>query len=209
MNVTVMGAGYVGLVTAACLADVGNDVFCLDLDQARVDLLDAGKLPIYEPGLDTVIARNRAAGRLRFSTDVVAAVAHAEVQFIAVGTPQADDGSADLSQVLSAADSIGRHMRGWKVVVTKSTVPVGTGERVRQAIADALQARNLPCGAEAFSVASNPEFLKEGAALDDFMRPDRIVIGTEPGATGERARELLQWLYGRSTACRSASWRWT
>jgi UDPglucose 6-dehydrogenase len=196
MNVTVMGAGYVGLVTAACLSDVGNDVFCLDLDQRRVDLLDAGQLPIYEPGLGTVIARNREAGRLRFSTDVAAAVAHAEVQFIAVGTPQAEDGSADLSQVLSAADSIGRHMQGWKVVVTKSTVPVGTGESVRQAIADALQARNLPCGPDAFSVASNPEFLKEGAALDDFMRPDRIVIGTEPGPTGERARELLQWLYG-------------
>jgi UDPglucose 6-dehydrogenase len=196
MNVTVMGAGYVGLVTAACLSDVGNDVFCLDLDPRKIDLLNEGQLPIYEPGLDTVIRRNRDAGRLRFGTDVAKAVAHAEVQFIAVGTPQAEDGSADLSQVLSAADSIGRHMQGWKLVVTKSTVPVGTGDRVRMAVAEALAPRGLPNGLEAFSVASNPEFLKEGAAVDDFMRPDRIVLGTEPGPAGDRARELLQWLYG-------------
>jgi len=196
VNVTVMGAGYVGLVTGACLSDVGNDVLVLDVDPRRVDMLNAGQVPIYEPGLDTIIQRSRQAGRLRFTTDVAEAVAHAEVQFIAVGTPQAEDGSADLSQVLSAADSIGRHMDGWKLVVTKSTVPVGTGERVRAAIADALQSRDLPNGPTAFSVASNPEFLKEGAAVDDFMRPDRIVIGTEPGPAGERARELLQWLYG-------------
>jgi UDPglucose 6-dehydrogenase len=195
MNVTVIGAGYVGLVTAACLSDVGNDVVCLDLDPHRIDLLEAGQVPIYEPGLDTVIQRNRTAGRLHFTTDVAHAVAHAEVQFIAVGTPQAEDGSADLGQVLSAADGIGRHMQGWKVVVTKSTVPVGTGERVRAAIAEALIGRDLPAGPEAFAVAANPEFLKEGAALDDFMRPDRIVIGTEPGPAGERARELLQRLY--------------
>ena len=196
MNVTVMGAGYVGLVTGACLSDVGNDVLLLDQDPRRIDTLNAGQLPIYEPGLDTIIARSRQAGRLRFTTDLAEAVAHAEVLFIAVGTPQAEDGSADLSQVLSAADGIGRHMQGWKLVVTKSTVPVGTGERVRSAIADALQYRNLPNGPEAFAVASNPEFLKEGAAVDDFMRPDRIVIGTEPGPSGERARELLTWLYG-------------
>ncbi|HYF19190.1 MAG TPA: UDP-glucose/GDP-mannose dehydrogenase family protein [Ramlibacter sp.] len=195
MNVTVMGVGYVGLVTGACLADVGNDVLCLDLDPRRVDMLNAGQIPIYEPGLDQVVQRNRAAGRLRFTTDVVEAIHHAQVQFIAVGTPQAEDGSADLSQVLAAADSIGRHMDGFKLVVTKSTVPVGTGERVRQAIADALVARNLPHDAQAFAVASNPEFLKEGAAVDDFMRPERIVIGTEPGAAGDRARELLQELY--------------
>ncbi|HZY17903.1 MAG TPA: UDP-glucose/GDP-mannose dehydrogenase family protein [Ramlibacter sp.] len=195
MNVTVMGAGYVGLVTAACLADVGNDVVCLDLDPRRIDLLNAGQVPIYEPGLEQVIQRNCAEGRLRFTTDTMAAIGHAQVQFIAVGTPQAEDGSADLSQVLSAADSIGRHMQGFKLVVTKSTVPVGTGDRVRGAIADALLARNLPHGPEAFAVASNPEFLKEGAAIDDFMRPDRIVIGTDPGPAGERARELLLRLY--------------
>jgi UDPglucose 6-dehydrogenase len=195
MNVTVIGAGYVGLVTAACLADVGNDVVCLDLDPRRIDLLEAGKVPIYEPGLDEVIGRNRDDGRLHFTTDVQKAVAHAQVQFIAVGTPQAEDGSADLSQVLSAADSIGRWMDGYKLVVTKSTVPVGTGERVRLAIGDALQARSLPNGEDDFAVASNPEFLKEGAAIDDFMRPDRIVIGTEPGATGDRACELLKRLY--------------
>jgi UDPglucose 6-dehydrogenase len=195
MNVTVMGAGYVGLVSAACLADVGNEVVCLDLDPRRIDMLAAGGLPIYEPGLEDVIQRNVQAGRLRFTTDVADAVSHAQVQFIAVGTPQAEDGSADLSQVLSAADSIGRHMDGWKLVVTKSTVPVGTGDRVRGALADALQMRNLPNGPDAFAVASNPEFLKEGAAVDDFMRPDRIVIGTDPGPDGERARKVLQELY--------------
>ena len=195
MNVTVIGAGYVGLVTSACLADVGNDVVCLDLDPQRVDLLAAGNVPIYEPGLDDVIQRNRDDGRLHFTTDTARAIAHAQVQFVAVGTPQSEDGSADLGQVLSAAESIGRHLQGFKLVVVKSTVPVGTGERVRQTIADALQARHLPYGPDAFAVASNPEFLKEGAAVDDFMRPDRIVIGTEPGPTGERARELLQRLY--------------
>lgn len=195
MNVTVTGAGYVGLVSGACLAEAGNDVLLLDTDPRRVDQLDAGHLPIYEPGLPEVVARNRAAGRLAFTGDTQAAVAHAEVQFIAVGTPQAEDGSADLSQVLSAADGIGRWMQGFKLVVTKSTVPVGTGDRVRSAIADALLARNMPTGPEAFAVASNPEFLKEGAALEDFMRPDRIVIGTEPGPPGEPARELLQRLY--------------
>ena len=195
MNVTVMGAGYVGLVTAACLADVGNDVVCLDLDPKRIDMLNGGKVPIYEPGLDDVIQRNRDDGRLRFTTDTQQAVAHAQVQFIAVGTPQAEDGSADLGQVLSAAENIGRHMQGFKLVVTKSTVPVGTGERVRQTLADALQSRGLPNGLDDFAVASNPEFLKEGAAIDDFMRPDRIVIGTEAGPTGDRAKELLQRLY--------------
>ena len=195
MNVTVIGAGYVGLVTAACLADVGNDVVCLDVDPRRVDMLNGGKVPIYEPGLDDVIQRNRDDGRLHFTTDAQQAVAHAQVQFIAVGTPQAEDGSADMGQVLSAAENLGRFMQGFKVVVTKSTVPVGTGDRVRQTIADALQVRGLPNGPDDFSVASNPEFLKEGAAIDDFMRPDRIVIGTEPGPTGDRAKELLQRLY--------------
>jgi UDPglucose 6-dehydrogenase len=195
MNVTVMGAGYVGLVTAACLADVGNDVVCLDLDPRRIDMLNDGKVPIYEPGLEDVIQRNRDDGRLRFTTDTQQAVAHAQVQFIAVGTPQAEDGSADLGQVLSAAENIGRHMQGFKLVVTKSTVPVGTGERVRQTIADALQFRGLPGAMDDFAVASNPEFLKEGAAIDDFMRPDRIVIGTEAGPTGDKAKELLQRLY--------------
>ncbi|WBY02639.1 UDP-glucose/GDP-mannose dehydrogenase family protein [Ramlibacter tataouinensis] len=195
MNVTVIGAGYVGLVSGACLADGGNDVILLDHDPRRIELLNGGGLPIYEPGLQEVIDRNRAAGRLRFSRDTPAAVAHGQVIFIAVGTPQAEDGSADLSHVLSAADSIGRWMQGFKVVVTKSTVPVGTGERVRTAVADALAARHLPHDPRAFAVASNPEFLKEGAAVEDFMRPDRIVVGTEPGPDGERARELLRRLY--------------
>ena len=195
MNVTVIGAGYVGLVSGACFAEGGNDVTCLDADPDRVHGLAAAQLPIYEPGLQELVARNLAAGRLHFTSDTQAAVNHGQVIFIAVGTPQAEDGSADLSQVLSAADGIGRWMHGFKLVVTKSTVPVGTGERVRAAIADALLARNLPNGPAAFAVASNPEFLKEGAALEDFQRPDRIVIGTEPGEPGERARELLQRLY--------------
>jgi UDPglucose 6-dehydrogenase len=195
VNVTVIGAGYVGLVTAACLADAGNDVMCLDQDSGRVDLLEAGEVPIYEPGLRELIDINRKAGRLRFTTDTVRSVAHAEVQFIAVGTPPSEDGGADISHVLGAAQAIGRTMRGFKLVVNKSTVPVGTGERVRCAIAGELRARTLPCDGETFTVASNPEFLKEGAAIEDFMRPERIVIGTEPGAGGERARELLRKLY--------------
>ncbi len=192
MNLTIIGSGYVGLVTGACLADIGHDVLCLDVDDAKIRVLNDGGVPIHEPGLREVIARNRAAGRLRFSTDVKAAVAHGEVQFIAVGTPPDEDGSADLRHVLAAARAIGRHMRGFKVIVDKSTVPVGTALRVRDAIAAELRARGVET---MFSVVSNPEFLKEGAAIDDFTRPDRIVIGCDDDAPGERARALMKTLY--------------
>jgi UDPglucose 6-dehydrogenase len=189
----VIGAGYVGLVTAACFADVGNDVLCLDLDASRIDILNAGGVPLYEPGLKELLERNRAAGRLRFTTDAAYSVVHADLQFIAVGTPPDVDGSADVSQVLAAAQAVGRHMLGFKLVVTKSTVPVGTGERVRAVIEQELQGRGL--GGQCFTVASNPEFLKEGAAIEDFMRPERIVIGTEPGPLGGRARNVMRQLY--------------
>jgi UDPglucose 6-dehydrogenase len=195
MNVTVIGAGYVGLVTAACLAEVGNEVLCLDLDPARIDLLDSGGVPIYEPGLQEMMARNRAAKRLRFTTDAAYAVAHAELQFIAVGTPPGENGAADVTQVFAAAQSIARHMLGYKLVVTKSTVPPGTAQRLREAIACTLKGRSLACDSHAFDVASNPEFLKEGAAIEDFMRPERIIVGTAPGSAGERARALLRQLY--------------
>ncbi|ONX08530.1 UDP-glucose 6-dehydrogenase [Burkholderia cenocepacia] len=192
MNLTIIGSGYVGLVTGACLADIGHDVFCLDVDQAKIDILNDGGVPIHEPGLKEVIARNRSAGRLRFSTDIEAAVAHGDVQFIAVGTPPDEDGSADLQYVLAAARNIGRYMTGFKVIVDKSTVPVGTAERVRAAVAEELAKRG---GDQMFSVVSNPEFLKEGAAVDDFTRPDRIVIGCDDDVPGERARELMKKLY--------------
>jgi UDPglucose 6-dehydrogenase len=195
MNLTVFGAGYVGLVTAACLADVGNDVICLDLDPERVNLLNAGGMPIHEPGLDELLARNRLARRLRFTTDAAYAVAHAQLQFIAVGTPPGEDGGADLSHALAAADTIARHMLDYKLVVIKSTVPPGTAQRLRAAIASTLNVRGLACDSHAFDVASNPEFLKEGAAVEDFMRPERIVVGTLPGPAGERARTLMRRLY--------------
>lgn len=192
MKITIIGTGYVGLVTGACLAELGNDVFCLDVDQGKIDLLNNGGIPIHEPGLQEVVARNRAAGRLHFSTDVAASVAHGALQFIAVGTPPDEDGSADLQYVLAAARAIGRHMTGFKVIVDKSTVPVGTGERVRAALAEEIAAR----GSDAtFSVVSNPEFLKEGAAVEDFMRPDRIVLGHDSDAAGLRAREMMKKLY--------------
>ena len=183
MNVTVIGTGYVGLVSGACLADAGNAVFCLDLDEQKISLLNAGKIPIFEPGLEPIVRRNREAGRLRFSTDVEASVAHGELQIIAVGTPPGEDGSADLRQVLAAAAAIGRHMRKWKV-----TVPVGTADRVKGAIIEEMKKRGD--GVD-FAVVSNPEFLKEGAAVEDFMRPDRIVIGSEDA----RAIALLRQLY--------------
>jgi UDPglucose 6-dehydrogenase len=192
MKITIIGTGYVGLVTGACLAELGNDVFCLDVDQKKIDLLNNGGIPIHEPGLEEVVARNRASGRLRFSTDVAASVAHGALQFIAVGTPPDEDGSADLQYVLAAARSIGRHMDGFKVIVDKSTVPVGTADRVAAAIREELTAR--ASDAE-FSVVSNPEFLKEGAAVEDFMRPDRIVIGHDDTDGGQRARELMKLLY--------------
>ena len=193
MKVTIVGSGYVGLVTGACLAEIGNDVFCLDLDPKKIAILNAGGVPIFEPGLKEVIERNRVAGRLQFSTDVAASVAHGEIQFIAVGTPPDEDGSADLQYVVAAAQNIGRHMTSPKVIVNKSTVPVGTADRVTAAIAAELKQRNLSL--DLCSVVSNPEFLKEGAAVEDFMRPDRIVIGTSTDAAGLRAREQMRKLY--------------
>ncbi len=189
MKITVVGTGYVGLVSGACLAEVGNDVVCLDLDARKIDLLNNGGIPIHEPGLLAVVARNRQAGRLRFTTDVETAVAHGVLQFIAVGTPADEDGSADLQYVVAAARNIGRYMTGYKAVVDKSTVPVGTADRVREAIAEELRQRgveDIP-----YSVISNPEFLKEGAAVDDFMKPDRIVVGVNDA----RAADLMRQLY--------------
>jgi UDPglucose 6-dehydrogenase len=188
MNITVIGTGYVGLVTGACLADAGNSVFCLDVDEKKVARLNAGEIPIFEPGLEPIVRRNEQAGRLRFSTDVSASVAHGELQLIAVGTPPGEDGSADMQYVLAAARAIGRSMSAYKVVATKSTVPVGTADKVREAINIELQKRGASID---FSVVSNPEFLKEGAAVEDFMRPDRVIVGAEDG----RAIALLRQLY--------------
>lgn len=192
MKITVIGSGYVGLVTGACLAELGNHVLCLDLDQKKINLLNSGGVPIYEPGLDVMIARNRDASRLQFSTDIKAAVLHGDIQYIAVGTPPGEDGSADLQYVLSAARNIGRYMTDFKVIVDKSTVPVGTADQVKKVILDELQQANRQIS---FSVVSNPEFLKEGSALGDFMRPDRIVVGTYDDEAGVRARELMRKLY--------------
>ena len=188
MNVTVIGTGYVGLVTGACLADAGNHVFCLDVDEKKISGLNAGQIPIFEPGLEPVVKRNREAGRLRFSTDVAASVEHGELQLIAVGTPPSEDGSADMQHVIAAARAIGRHMRGYKIVVTKSTVPVGTADKVKEAIIQELKKRGA--GSD-FTVVSNPEFLKEGAAVEDFMRPDRIILGSDDA----RAIAALRQLY--------------
>ena len=188
MKVTVFGSGYVGLVTGACLAEVGNDVLCMDVDSRKIDMLMAGRIPIYEPGLDKMVERNAAAGRLRFTTDPKEAVDHGLFQFIAVGTPPDEDGSADLQYVLAVAEAIAEHMTEYRVVVDKSTVPVGTADRVRERI---LQTLNSHSKQLEFDVVSNPEFLKEGAALDDFMKPDRIIIGTD----NPRTTELLRALY--------------
>lgn len=188
MKVTVVGTGYVGLVSGTCLAEVGNDVLCLDVDPNKIRILQEGGIPIFEPGLLDMVKRNVAAGRLRFTTNIEEAVAHGTIQFIAVGTPPDEDGSADLQYVLAAARNIGKHMSDYKVVVDKSTVPVGTGDKVKAAIADELAKRGV---STPYSVVSNPEFLKEGAAVDDFMRPDRIVVG----ADDERAVELMRALY--------------
>ena len=188
MKITVIGTGYVGLVTGACLAEVGNEVLCADLDARKIDMLKAGGIPIYEPGLAEMVKRNCAAGRLDFTTDLAASVHFGEIQFIAVGTPADEDGSADLQYVLAAARTIGRNMQSFKLVVDKSTVPVGTADRVQAAIAQELAARGMNID---FCVASNPEFLKEGAAVDDFMKPDRIVIGSN----SEQATQILRRLY--------------
>jgi len=188
VKITIVGTGYVGLVTGTCLAEVGNDVLCLDLDERKIDILHRGGIPIYEPGLEAMVQRNVAAGRLRFTTDVAESVAHGVVQFIAVGTPPDEDGSADLQYVVAAARSIGAHMTDYRVIVDKSTVPVGTADKVRAAVRKGLEQRGADCE---YSVVSNPEFLKEGAAVDDFMRPDRIVVGAEDG----RAIQVMHALY--------------
>jgi UDPglucose 6-dehydrogenase len=188
MKVSVFGSGYVGLVTGACLAEVGNDVVCVDIDAGKIERLNRGEIPIYEPGLDEVIQRGVAAGRLHFTTDVDWAVKHGLFQFIAVGTPPDEDGSADLQYVLAVARSIGERLEEYRIVVNKSTVPVGTADRVREAIRTVLGDRQR---AVEFDVVSNPEFLKEGAAIEDFMKPDRIVVGTD----NPRTAELLRALY--------------
>ncbi|MDR0182277.1 UDP-glucose dehydrogenase family protein [Lysobacter arvi] len=187
MRVTIFGTGYVGLVTGTCLADVGHDVVCVDIDQAKVEGLNRGVIPIYEPGLEPMVKANHAAGRLTFTTDAAAAIAHGDVIFIAVGTPPDEDGSADLKYVLAVARTIGKHLERPSVVVNKSTVPVGTADKVRAAIADELRARGVEL---AFEVASNPEFLKEGDAVNDCMRPDRIVIGSSSAGAVERLKRL-------------------
>jgi UDPglucose 6-dehydrogenase len=187
MKITVIGTGYVGLVSGACLADVGNDVLCFDVDAAKVDSLKRGEVPIFEPGLQEIVQRNLKAGRLAFTTDVAQATAFGMLQFIAVGTPPGEDGSADLRYVLAAARAIGAHMDDYKVVVDKSTVPVGTARKVREAIGEALRARGVDVP---FAVVSNPEFLKEGAAVGDFMRPDRVVVGSDDDRAIAAMREL-------------------
>ncbi len=188
MKITVIGTGYVGLVTGACLSDVGIEVTCIDIDQKKIDGLKNGILPIYEPGLEEIVKRNYHKGRLNFSTDLGEAIEGSQAAFIAVGTPPGEDGSADLKYVLAVADQIGKTMTDYLVVITKSTVPVGTAEKVRRAVADTLELRDVDFG---FDVASNPEFLKEGAAIDDFMKPDRIVVGVD----SEDAQKVMDRLY--------------
>jgi UDPglucose 6-dehydrogenase len=188
MKITVVGTGYVGLVTGACLAEMGNDVLCLDVNFEKIRILQQGGVPIHEPGLDKVIASNVASGRLRFTTDIDEAVAYGEAQFIAVGTPPDEDGSADLQYVIEAARNIGRRMTAYKLVIDKSTVPVGTADKVNAAIAEELGKRGENID---YSVVSNPEFLKEGSAVEDFMKPDRIVIG----ANDERGIRMMKSLY--------------
>jgi UDPglucose 6-dehydrogenase len=188
MRVTIFGTGYVGLVTGACLAEVGNDVVCVDVDAAKIARLEAGEIPIFEPGLAELVADNRATGRLQFTTDPVTSIAHAQMLFIAVGTPPDEDGSADLSHVLTVAKTIGTHLDRYSIIVNKSTVPVGTAAKVREVVAQQLAERGVDV---AFDVVSNPEFLKEGDAVKDCMRPDRIVVG----ASSARAIEQLKMLY--------------
>jgi UDPglucose 6-dehydrogenase len=188
MKITVYGSGYVGLVTGACLAEVGNDVICMDIDEAKIERLRQGIIPIFEPGLDAMVRENHAVGRLKFTTDVKEAVAHGLFQFVAVGTPPDEDGSADLQYVLAVARSIGEHMEDYRIVVNKSTVPVGTADKVNAQIEMILKDRGKTLE---FDVVSNPEFLKEGAAINDFMKPDRIIVGTD----NRRTAELLKALY--------------
>jgi len=188
MNVTIYGSGYVGLVTGTCLAEVGNDVLCVDIDENKIKRLNNGEIPIFEPGLETLVQRNTEAGRLRFTTDAVQGVNHGLFQFIAVGTPPDEDGSADLQYVLAVATSIAENIQEYRVVVDKSTVPVGTADKVRQQMLQVMEKRGTNIE---FDVVSNPEFLKEGAAIEDFMKPDRIVVGTD----NPRTTELMRALY--------------
>jgi UDPglucose 6-dehydrogenase len=192
LKIAVMGSGYVGLVTGACFADLGVNVTCIDIDAGKIERLKQGDIPIYEPGLDAIIKPAAAAGRLTFTTSIAEGVAGRDVVFIAVGTPSDEDGSADLSYVLAAAKSIGQYIDRFTVVVDKSTVPVGTADKVREAIAAVLRERGAQ---HEFAVVSNPEFLKEGAAVADFMRPDRIVLGIPDGTLGARAKEVMDRLY--------------
>ncbi len=194
MNVTVVGTGYVGLVTGACFSEMGNNVYCVDIDGEKVEKLKQGILPIYEPGLDRVVKTNAEEGRLRFTTSLAEAMADSDIYFIAVGTPPGEDGSADLRYVLAVAREIGQHLSEYAVVVDKSTVPVGTADKVAAAIREELERRGVEVP---FDVVSNPEFLKEGAAVEDFMRPDRIIIGSE----SEKATEVMRTLY--ADFCRS------
>lgn len=207
MKVTVFGSGYVGLVTGACLADAGNHVVCVDVDERKVALLNDGGVPIYEPGLEAIVAASREAGRLSFTTDIAAGVDHGEVLFVAVGTPPDENGSADLKYVLSVAHSIGQSLNGFKVIADKSTVPVGTGDLVAAAVNEELAKRGYAATADErirlgqpdFSVISNPEFLKEGAAVADFSRPDRIIIGADDTTSGRRGLEIMRYLYAPFT----------
>ena len=192
MKVTVFGTGYVGLVTGTCLADVGHDVLCVDIDEAKVEGLKNGIIPIYEPGLKPMVMRNHKEGRLNFTTDAEAAVKHGALQFIAVGTPPDEDGSADLQYVLAVAKTIGQYMNHFTVVIDKSTVPVGTADKVNTTIADVLATRGCETGCVPdYAVCSNPEFLKEGAAIEDFSKPSRIIVGTD----SEKVRELMRECY--------------
>jgi len=195
VKVTVFGSGYVGLVTGACFAEAGNHVVCVDIDAGKVARLQAGEIPIHEPGLDVLVKRNFDKGRLKFTTDAEVGIRHGLFQFIAVGTPPEEDGSADLSHVLAVAETIGRHMTEYRIVVDKSTVPVGTADKVRERIEHTLGERGTVLE---FDVVSNPEFLKEGAAINDFMKPDRVVVGTD----NPRTAELLKTLYDPFTRSR-------
>ena len=207
MRITIFGTGYVGLVTGACLAETGNQVVCVDVDAKKVEGLKAGRVPIHEPGLEAMVLANAGAGRLAFTTNAAEGVSHADLIFIAVGTPPDENGSADLTHVLAVARTIGQHMMGFKVIVDKSTVPVGTADKVAGALAEALAARGISGdmaardarGEPAFTVISNPEFLKEGAAIADFMRPDRIILGAGEGELAQRGLQLMQRVYAPFT----------
>lgn len=194
MNISIVGTGYVGLVSGTCFSEMGNHVWCIDIDQKKIDCLKNGKIPIYEPGLEEMVLRNHKDGRLDFTTDYSQAIPESDICFIAVGTPPGEDGSADTRYVLAAAESIAKHMKNYTIIVDKSTVPVGTSEKVREAVQKVLDARSDKAGVE-FDVVSNPEFLKEGVAVNDFMRPDRVVIGSD----NAKAEEMMKMLYEQFT----------